>query len=397
MKERTLLQALDYADPEDLGGASRVAFSLGSELAASGWEVGVFAGRKGAPQVSRHRGMTLVHFSSMPSDERTAWHQLAHLWRPAGALRALPKEPPRLLLAHQPFVTWTLRKLAARVPLTYYFHSPWPGEYLARARRTQGRADALQLGVRILIERWALRRARRILVASEFMRRQLALFHPSPGIARKLRKLPYGIDTDRFAPCGDKAALRQQLGLPARATVLLTTRRLEERMGLEELLQAFAICRDRMVDPLLLIVGKGRLEHALKSLTGALGLGATVRFWGYASDAELPSLYSAADVFVLPTQALEGFGLVILEALSAGVPVVATPIGGIPEVLRELAPELLAESARPEAIAERIVSVLRNAAGRADPGRYRRFAVTSYSWKACADGFVRVTGGVGGR
>ncbi len=388
MRRPSLLQALDYADPENLGGASRVALSLGGELAARGWTVTVFAGRKGGPSVAAHQGMTLVHFASAPSDERTAWHLPAYFRRSARALGAAPGGPPDLVLGHQPLATWTVRRRAARVPLAYYFHSPWPAEYLARVRRKSARVQFPQLALRILAERWALGAARLIFVASGFMRRQLAAFHPNAQLARKLHVLPHGVDAERFAPCGDKTIPRRRLGLPPGATIIFTLRRLEERMGLEELIGAFAICRSGLNDPLLLIAGKGRLERALKDRAGALGLGTSVRFWGYAPDADLPDLYNAADLFVVPTQALEGFGLVIPEALAANVPVVATPVGGIPEVLGELAPELLSRDCTPEALAEQMQRVLRGPGRAAGDDRYRRFVLKRYSWRRCAEEFA---------
>lgn len=388
MRRPSLLQALDYADPENLGGASRAALSLGGELAARGWAVSVFAGRKDGPPVAARGGVTLVRFPSAPSDERVARQLPAFLLGSFRALGATPNGPLDLVLGHQPFATWVVRRRAGRVPLAYYFHSPWAAEFAARARLRGRRVPPHKLALRLLAERWALGAARLIFVASEFMRRQLAAFHPGTRQARKIRLLPHGVDTERFAPCADAAALRRRLGLPAGATILLTVRRLEERMGLEELLRAFALCRGALRDGLLLIVGRGRRERALKDLAGALGLGASARFWGYARDEDLPDLYNAADVFVVPTQALEGFGLVILEALAANVPVVATPVGGIPEVLGELGPELLARDCSPEALAERIERVLRDSGRAARGDRYRRFVLERYSWGRCAEEFA---------
>lgn len=388
MRGPSLLQALDYADPENLGGASRAALSLGGELAAQGWTVTVFAGRKDGPPVAACRGMTLVRFPSTPSDERTARHLPALLLRSARALGAVAGRPPDLVLGHQPLATWIVRRRAARAPLAYYFHSPWAAEYAARARRAGGRVQPHKLALRILAERWTLGAARLIFVASEFMRRQLAAFHPGAHLARKTHVLPHGVDAERFAPSAGAAVPRRRLGLPLGATIVLTLRRLEERMGLEELLRAFAICRSRLHDPLLLIAGRGRLEPALKDLAGTLGLGASVRFWGYARDEDLPDLYNAADLFVVPTQALEGFGLVIPEALAANVPVVATPVGGIPEVLGELGPELLSRDCTPEALADQIERVLRGSGRAARGDRYRRFVLEHYSWRRCAEQFA---------
>jgi glycosyltransferase involved in cell wall biosynthesis len=98
-------------------------------------------------------------------------------------------------------------------------------------------------------------------------------------------------------------------------------------MGLEILLRAFRLLAREVPDLHLAIGGSGPLEGMLRALRGSLGLSDRVRFLGYVPEAALPGLYAAADLFVLPTEQLEGFGLVTVEALACGTPVVGTPVG----------------------------------------------------------------------
>jgi glycosyltransferase involved in cell wall biosynthesis len=386
MARIALLQALDYADPENVGGASRVALALGRELGASGWDVTFFSGCKGHEGIRRHEGLTFCHFDSSLSEERTFLSNLGLLRRPARVLGRCYEGPPQILFCHQPFVTWTLRRLVARVPLVYFFHSPWAEEY--RARIGTRRVDRfLQAGLRTGCERWALARARWVFVASDFMRREILRSHPGTRLRGKIEVMPHGVDTDHFRPRGEKRALRRALGLPLDRRILITTRRLEDRMGLEELLRAVDICRRSLPGIFLVVVGRGRLERRLAELAATLGLDRHVRFWGYARDNELPELYTASDLFVLPTQALEGFGLVILEAAACGLPVAATPVGAIPEIVGRMGPGHLAAGTDPGALAERIGEVVgRDAGGR--NGRYRDFVLENYSWKRCAEIFA---------
>jgi SAM-dependent methyltransferase len=104
----------------------------------------------------------------------------------------------------------------------------------------------------------------------------------------------------------------------------------------------------------LLIGGSGSLRTELEALAAALGVAAHVRFLGFVPDADLPLYYQAADCFVLPTRELEGFGLVTVEALACGTPVLGTPVGATPELLDPLDPALVFPAATAEAMAGRL-------------------------------------------
>jgi SAM-dependent methyltransferase len=110
---------------------------------------------------------------------------------------------------------------------------------------------------------------------------------------------------------------------------------------------------------------------------------------GYIPDAALPQYYQAADAFVLPTRELEGFGLITVEALASGTPVLATAIGATPEILRPLDPSLLFRAATPAAMAERLQTFLENltrdrSAADAMRTACRRYAETEYGWDRSA-------------
>jgi glycosyltransferase involved in cell wall biosynthesis len=152
-------------------------------------------------------------------------------------------------------------------------------------------------------------------------------------------------------------------------------------MGLGELLRAMVTVRAAHPDACLLIGGTGELDASLREQTRTLGLDGTVRFTGFVPEAELPALYGAADAFVLPTQALEGFGLVTLESLACGTPVLGTPVGATPELLSPLDRSLVFASSSPDAIARGIVEFLGRDAHEALRARCRAHAV-SQTWDA---------------
>jgi SAM-dependent methyltransferase len=201
-----------------------------------------------------------------------------------------------------------------------------------------------------LIERSCLRRATRIHVLSDFSASQLwQLYRIDSG---RIVKIQGGADLGRFQPPADRMAVRQGLGLPTGVPVLLTVRNLQRRMGLDTLIEAMSLLRREHPEVVLLIGGTGPLRAELEAQVSSLGVRDQVRFLGYIPEADLPRYYQAADCFVLPTQELEGFGLITAEALASGTPVLGTPVGATPEVLGSLNPRLLFRGTKPEVMAE---------------------------------------------
>jgi glycosyltransferase involved in cell wall biosynthesis/SAM-dependent methyltransferase len=279
-----------------------------------------------------------------------------------------------VLDVYQPLAGYGVLGLAAarRLPVLYTFLSPAPLEYRSRERMTRhhvggvtGRLGALALWA---LERGCLRRAGRIQVLSDYSAGQLWQLY-GIGVDRLL-KIPGGADLRRFRPADDRAGVRAQLGLPKEAPLLLTVRNLEVRTGVDTLLRAMPRVLARREDAQLLIAGAGSLRAELEALAGSLGIAAQVRFLGFVPDAELPLYYQAADCFVLPTRELEGFGLVTVEALACGTPVLGTPIGATPELLDPLDPTLVFGAATSEAIGEGVLTFLERV--ERDPGAIER-------------------------
>ena len=122
-------------------------------------------------------------------------------------------------------------------------------------------------------------------------------------------------------------------------------------MGLSSLIHAIARLRRDIPGVQLLIGGSGPLRSELEAQVKALGLDAAVRFLGFVPEKDLPDYYRAADLFVLPTAQLEGFGLITIEALACGTPVFGTRIGATAEILKKVSYCLLASGTDPESLA----------------------------------------------
>jgi glycosyltransferase involved in cell wall biosynthesis len=127
-------------------------------------------------------------------------------------------------------------------------------------------------------------------------------------------------------------------------------------MGLEELIQAIGLAARLCPGILLLIAGDGYLKATLQHLIVRERLERNVLLLGFVPEESLPVYYEAADIFVLPTQKLEGFGLSTIESLACGTPVLGTPVGATPEVLSALEPQLLFSDSTPSAMAEGILA-----------------------------------------
>ena len=238
---------------------------------------------------------------------------------------------------------------------------------------------------RKLLEKRVLRKSDHTVVLSEYTKRKLEkAYGLSP---TKIHTIPGGVDLNRFRPHDDKQSFRNRLGIPNSHFTLLTVRNLEPRMGLENLILAFKKVVEDKTDTFLILGGEGPLAPELKSLAREVGIADLVKFTGFIPEEELPSYYQVADLFVLPTTELEGFGLVTVEALASGLPVLGTPVGGTKEILAHMGPEFLFEDATPDSMAELILKSMQTWATNPEPynqisRKCRKVAEKYYSWNA---------------
>jgi glycosyltransferase involved in cell wall biosynthesis len=188
---------------------------------------------------------------------------------------------------------------------------------------------------------------------------------------RKVTVVPNGIDVRRFREPVDAAALRRSLRIPAAAPVIGTVGRLSEVKQQDVLLRAFARVRLRVPEAHLLLVGDGPLKDSLSELAVRLGLGDRVHFAGY--QARPQAYLRLMDLFALTSRS-EGMPLVVLEAWAAGLPVVASRVGGLPEMIDEGRTGVLFAPGDEGALAD-VLSGLLEDAGRArrmgEEGRVR--------------------------
>ncbi len=186
------------------------------------------------------------------------------------------------------------------------------------------------LPVRVL-SRWLWRQADAGIAISEAIRRfAIAYEGVSP---QKIHTIHYGLDpASVHAPPDARTRLRQELGLPADAPLVGSVCRLIEQKGLDNALDGFAQVAAEFPAAHYAIAGDGPLRGALEAQAARLGVADRVHFLGWRADA--PAIFAALDVLLAPSR-WEGFGLVFLEAMALGVPVISTRVSAIPEVIAD--------------------------------------------------------------
>ncbi len=173
--------------------------------------------------------------------------------------------------------------------------------------------------------------------------------------ARKVEVIPNGIDTQRFLALGAGQQVRCRLGIPQGVPVIGTIGRLSEIKRQDLLIRSFARVRAHRPDAHLLLVGDGPLASSLRQLAEECGLNGCVHFAGYQSEPE--RYLQAMDVFALTSRS-EGMPVAILEAAAAGVPVLASRVGGVPEIIEHQRTGLLFEANDSSALTAGLIALL---------------------------------------
>ena len=391
-----MLMLTDVLYPDTVGGAGRVAHHLGLELSKRGHEIHILTRNPGGllPAHQRSSASLYVHRFNMPQKGSLGFFLAEIVNGYRTQWRLATRFDHNLICIHQclpaigPYLSGAFRD----VPSVYVYHSPWHREYISKTENA-GMSDKIRTRLVALLMRqaegWIFSKSSIGIVLSRYMGNSLADTHPLN--TTPVNILPGGVDLDYFhLPPSGKAKPRHELALPMNKTVFITVRNLVPRMGIENLIEAFSRSSVLKNSSILLIGGRGPLEDHLKTLVTHQRLGGSIRLLGRIDDNRLPMFYQAADHFVLPTVELEGFGLVILEAMACGTPVLGTPVGAIPEILGRFDKRLLFKGTDWKDIKEKLELVIEHPNQyKFDPKQCRKFIEKNYSWKKMADEFEK--------
>lgn len=206
------------------------------------------------------------------------------------------------------------------------------------------------------------------------------------------RVLPNGVDTALFSPASDTWQTREKLGLPLHTRVIGFVGGLDRAhhyKGLGMLLQALA--RPQLTNYHLLVVGDGELREDYYSTARQLGVVNRVIFAGAVAHTLLPPYYRACDVIAMPSLATESFGLVLIEALACGVPVVASDGPGVRSVVEHGSDGLLIPAGDVIALETALAMLLENESSRQFMGlRGHQRITTYYDWRRIGDELVAI-------
>lgn len=301
-------------------------------------------------------------------------------------LRALANEfftkPDFSFVSHHASVSSSLVGKLRGIPHIVHFQGPWADE--AAVEGTPRWKTWLQQRA----ERKAYRSADRIITLSEaFARLVVDRYEVNPD---RVRVVPGGIDSAKADPGLTRREARERLCWPTDRQIVLSVRRLVRRVGIDVLIEAAKEVVRYHSDLLLLIGGTGPLQREFESRIKELGLEEHVRLLGFIPDRDLPIVYAGADYSIVPTQSLEGFGLVTIESMAAGTPSIVTPVGSLPEILSPLSMGLVLGGHRQDDIAKGLIAILNGDTRTPSECCCRKYVRENYDWAVIGPKVLRV-------
>lgn len=200
---------------------------------------------------------------------------------------------------------------------------------------------------------WTLKKADRVVSLSTAMKNEIIKL----GIPQdKIRVVPNGVDESLFYPA-DKLLSRRKAGLSMEKRIILYVGRLSSEKGVNHLIDAASRIRNKEPEILLLIIGAGGLLNNLMSQAKDLGMEGNVLFLGEKPHSDIPVYLNAVELLILPSLC-EGCPNVVLEALACGTPVIASNVGGVPEIITSEDLGMLVSPADPHALADAVIKAL---------------------------------------
>lgn len=373
---------------KNTGGMSVYIRELARELGNRGHRVDIYTKLNGSGHdhiIDLHENVRLIHLSAGNNGQvqkLTLYYYLADF------LRALEKFKDRQNLHYDLIHShyWLSGRLGNwvqerwNIPHIVMFHT------LGVVKNIVGLAEQ-EPDLRLATERKLVTSSQRILAPTPEEKQNLINFYHAA--AEKIGVVPCGVNLDLFQP-HDKQAARKMLGLDENTPTALYVGRFDPIKGIDRLLEAIAHLRRRQPVQLLIIGGDGPKTEEFQNLqhqAQELGIADSVTFIGRIEQNRLPPYYSAADTLVIPSY-YESFGLVGLESLACGTPVVSTPVGAMSAILQNGQAGALVDNAGPVPLAEGIASIFAQQQAGVFSAEKVRASVCQFGWKNVASGII---------
>jgi D-inositol-3-phosphate glycosyltransferase len=363
------------------GGMNVYVRETARQLGSLGYSVDIFTRDDGSQPLVRplEANVRLISLEAGPRERLTKEETIDFLPAFLHAMRNFRQRHDLhydLLQSHYWQAGWVASLLAPRwgIPHVAMFHTL--GEVKNRALLSENESEQ-----RISVERRVAQAADRVICFSDHERKVLTGTYGATG--ERVAVIPCGVDLQRFRPLKN-ADCRESLRL-GEDPIVLYVGRLEPLKGIDILIQAMA--QLEQTNAQLLIVGGDDQAAAevrqLKRLAASVGMGARIRFVGAVDQAKLPLYYNAADVCVMPSY-YESFGLVAVESMACGTPVIGSRVGGLATTIEDGETGYLIPWRCPEPFAERIDLILKNSELRRNLGRSARRSMHRFGWERVA-------------
>jgi glycosyltransferase involved in cell wall biosynthesis len=335
--------------PPHMGGIEKVSYEQSSRLTKSGYEFDVLTSRVKGQNLHPAKGIKIFPYSALQIAERfgvpypiptvEAYKQFAQVIKKCDLVHAH---------GHVYMSSCLAGKLAKeyKKPFIVTQHNTWI-DYKSWLNLMENMND-------LTIGKSVLKHADSILtVSKETMKYVLRL-----GADKTKTSVMYnGVDTNCFQSA-KKEESRKKLGLPKKRKIIFSVRRLVYKNGLDTLIESAALVARNNPDTLFVIAGKGPSKQLIEDRIKELGIENNTQLTGFIPDELLPTYYNAADCFVIPSASGEGLPLVLFEAMACELPVIATKVGGTPEILTHMKNGILVPPRNPKAMAEALAKIL---------------------------------------
>lgn len=388
MKKNVLLIS-DSVFPDSYGGSHRHLYELGKNLLANGFCVYIIVSKKEADQsdFEEYDGLKIYRFKRDKTNKIKGVYDF--IYGPFYIYKQLRKEGIvfDVIHGHWPLVTYKVFKEASKkTRLIYTMHGPCFKEY-----EIELSADKIYNKIFLIFEKYIEQKvfdyADTIITASAFMSKcGKEIF----GNEKKFNIIPVPTDTNKYRiNYVDRNVARNELGIKEKTLVIFTVRRLVRRMGLDLLIDSIELLQHSKNNILLIVGGKGPYYSFINNKIIEKNLENKVKMVGFVPEEDLGRYYEAADFVVMPSLALEGFGLVTTEAMASGTSVIGTPVGANVEVIGKFCGDYVSNDVTPESFSECLLNAI------CDKDRFSReeirsYVVKNYSWECLIDKYVNI-------
>jgi glycogen synthase len=364
--------------PRIIGGLSRHVDGLSKALANMGHEVHVVTLDFPETPYEEEHGSLYIHRVGVdiPTPTFHTWVLLFnHFFEKRTGQLAKKYGAPDIVHTHDWLTVsgGVAAKHLLRVPLVMTFHST----EASRSSNSPSPESAMVEG----LEWWGSFEAARVIAVSAWMKSEVVPMFQIP--TYKVAEIPNAVDPLKFEGPIDTQAIRERWKVKEGERLITAVGRFTSQKGFDDLIRAYPAIRRAIPASRLLLMGDGYMRGELESLAEREQVRENTTFTGFVSDSDLIGALKSSDVVVVPSR-FEPFGIIALEAMASGVPVVVSRVGGLAEIVEDTVDGLEVEPNSPASIAEATVKVLSDRAFASRLAEKGREKAKVYSWENAA-------------